>query len=103
MIDALPAGPRSLVAGQAANRTKLLLTTVVVAFAALLWQTGAAAAATTQTVTIASGSPTVVVSGLKKGDTVDVVATLNTSDVNENGEGEPLVLQGALSVTISSY
>lgn len=40
-----------------------------------------------------------------KGDSVTVEATLSTSDPNENGEGEPLILQssGGFSATISNY
>jgi len=48
-----------------------------------------------------SSSPTI-----KAGDTVSVVATLHTTDPNENGEGEPLSVQssgGELSVAIPGY
>jgi hypothetical protein len=66
-----------------------------------------ASAATSSTVTIASGSPTVVVSGLSKGDVVDVQATLSSSDPGEvtEAEVEPLVLQstGGFSFTVPGY
>lgn len=105
MIDSVPTLPGSLVAAQAAKRAGVLLATVVVALALMLWYAGVANAATSQTFTIASGSPTALVSNLNAGDKIDIVATLNTTDVNENGEGEPLVLQssGGFSATIPSY
>jgi hypothetical protein len=58
----------------------------------------------TVTVTIASGSPTQIL-GYNIGDKVHVEATLNTSDVNENGEGEPLVLQAStgFSASVNAY
>src|SRR5262249_22947429 len=39
------------------------------------------------------------------GDDVTITATLNTEDPNENGEGEPLVIQssGGFSATIGDY
>jgi|GEM_PF-5351805 len=59
---------------------------------------------TTITVTIASGSPTQIV-GYNTCDRVDIVATLTTADVNENGEGEPLILRNSsgFSGTLSAY
>jgi hypothetical protein len=71
----------------------------------MLWHATGAHAATSQTYTVASSSPAVLVSGLRAGDKVDIVATLNTTDVNENGEGEPLKLQssGGFAATISAY
>jgi hypothetical protein len=64
-----------------------------------------ALAAASSTVTIASGSPVLVAAGIKKGDVVGIQATLFTDDPNENGEGEPLILQstGGFSLTISAY
>jgi hypothetical protein len=49
---------------------------------------------------VPQSSPTV-----HAGDTVNVVATLSTTDPNENGEGETLVVQstGSFSVTVSTY
>jgi len=59
---------------------------------------------TTVTVTIASGSPIQIVA-YNTGDRVDIVATLSTSDANENGEGEPLILRTStgFSGTVSAY
>ena len=94
------------VSTRATTRAAGLCVTLVVVVAFILFQASGALAATSQTFTVASGSATPLVSGLNAGDKVDIVATLNTSDVNENGEGEPLVLQsssGRLSVTISAY
>lgn len=49
---------------------------------------------------VPQGSPAV-----HAGDTVNVVATLSTSDPNENGEGETLVVQstGGFSATVAIY
>jgi len=61
--------------------------------------------ASAQTSTTISGSSPVPIVGFNAGDTVDIVATLQTTDVNENGEGEPLVLQSStgFSVVVSAY
>jgi hypothetical protein len=58
----------------------------------------------TVTVIIMSGSPVPIIS-YNAGDKVDVTATLSTSDPNENGEGEPLILQSStgFSGTVSAY
>jgi len=57
------------------------------------------------TVTTTGGPTTIAFPGLKVGDTVTVQATLNTTDPNENGEGEPLVIQssGGFSAIVSAY
>jgi hypothetical protein len=62
------------------------------------------AQSTTVTATIDSASP-VPIAGFNTDETVDIVATLNTSDPDENGEGEPLILQSStgFSATVSVY
>jgi hypothetical protein len=87
----------------------VVLVAVAFGFGLGLAQSTRASAATTTTVTVASGSPTVIVSGLSKGDVVDVHATLSTSDPGEIGpdddEPEPLVLQstGGFSWSFQVY
>jgi hypothetical protein len=65
------------------------------------------AAAGTITVTIESGTPVDIPINppLQVGDRVDIQATLTTTDPNENGEGEPLIIQssGGFSATIPEY
>ena len=58
----------------------------------------------TVTATIASDTAVVIVN-FNNGDTVDIVATLTTTDPNENGEGEPIVLQSStgFSGVVSNY
>ncbi len=61
---------------------------------------------TSATVTVTDSSPvTIPITGLHGGDVVTVTATLTTTDANENGEGEPLVVQGSggESVTVPNY
>jgi hypothetical protein len=52
------------------------------------------AAALAQTYTVTSGSPTTLsITNVHAGDTVTLAATLFSGDPNENGEGEPLIVQ----------
>jgi hypothetical protein len=87
----------------------VVLVAVAFGFGLGLAQSTRASAATSATVTVASGSPSVIVSGLSKGDVVDVVATLSTSDPGEIGEAEDepeaLVLQstGGFSWSFQVY
>lgn len=64
------------------------------------------AASTPITTTIATDctSPTTIAT-LHNGDSVSGFATLHTTDPNENGEGEPLILQssGGFGLTIPAY
>src|SRR5581483_5031734 len=55
--------------------------------------------------TSVSGTTDIPLGPIHSGDTVYVTATLNTNDPNEDGEGEPLVLQssGGWSATINTY
>jgi len=56
--------------------------------------------------TIASGSPVDIPLGtVHVGDTISLTAVLTTSDPNENGEGEPLIIQssGGFSRTLNTY
>src|SRR5919201_4475844 len=103
MMDVCGTGPVPHGVTPAVRRAALTLAVVAAAAAAMLWHATGAHAATSQTYTVASSSPAVLVSGLRAGDKVDIVATLNTTDVNENGEGEPLKLQssGGFAATIS--
>ena len=75
-----------------------------IVFGGLLLLSMAAIGQTTVNTTVTSGSLTPLV-GFNMGDTIDIVATLSTSDVNENGEGEPLVLQSStgFSGVVSAY
>ena len=63
-------------------------------------------ASSTVTVTITSGSPVSIIT-LKAGDKVNISATLNSNDPNENSadEGEPLMLQvpGGSSYILKTY
>jgi hypothetical protein len=61
------------------------------------------AAGPTASKTISSGSPTALIN-VVTGDLIDIRARLNTTDPNENGEGEPLVLAGpGFSATLPNY
>jgi hypothetical protein len=75
-----------------------------VVFSVMVYATAAPLFAQSTTVTIASGSPAFVVS-FNAGDAVDIVGTLSTTDVNENGEGEPLIITSTtgFSTTIAAY
>ncbi|HEU4390481.1 MAG TPA: hypothetical protein VFV34_21940, partial [Blastocatellia bacterium] len=87
---------------------KRIITSLVAAFFVANLLAGirpaALAQSTSVTVTIASGSPTTIL-GFNTNDTIDIVATLNTTDPNENGEGEPLILQSStgFSGVVSAY
>jgi hypothetical protein len=87
----------------------VVLVAVAFCFGLGLARSTLASAATTTTVTVASGSPAVIVSGLSKGDVVDVQATLSTSDPGEiteaEDEPEALVLQstGGFSWSFQVY
>src|SRR3954449_3399460 len=87
----------------------VVLVAVALGFGLGLARSTPASAATTTTVTVASGSPAVIVSGLSKGDVVDIQATLSTSDPGEIGEAEDqpeaLVLQstGGFSWSFQVY
>ena len=63
-----------------------------------------ASAQTTTTVVIDSPSP-VVIANFDKGDTLTVSAELDTTDPNENGEGEPLSVYSStgFSCPVSNY
>jgi hypothetical protein len=63
------------------------------------------AAAATVPVTFDSSTPTVIVSGLKKGDVVDFTLVLTSTDPNESGEGEPAQLSstGGYSAVTANY
>jgi len=63
------------------------------------------AAAATVSVTFDSSTPTVIISGLNKGEVVDFTAVLTSTDPNETGEGEPLDLSstGGYSAVVSNY
>jgi hypothetical protein len=90
----------------------VVLVAVAFGFGLGLAQSTRASAATTTTVTVASDSPVVIVSGLSKGDIVDVQATLSTTEPGEVAEStidglppEPLVLQstGGFSFSVPVY
>src|SRR5437588_4754923 len=54
--------------------------------------------------TTVTGFTTIPIPGVHAGDMVSVDAVLNTTDVNENGEGEPLIINtSAGTFTISAY
>jgi hypothetical protein len=54
--------------------------------------------------TTVTGFTTIPIPGVHVGDTVSVDAVLNTTDPNENGEGEPLIINtSAGTFTISAY
>ena len=82
---------------------KLTLSLTMAAFLTLGLEGQAIAAPIQQTVTV-GGVSTIIIS-YNAGDTVDIVATLNTVDPNENGEGEPLQLQSTtgFAATVSNY
>lgn len=63
------------------------------------------AIATPVTVTVGSSSTNTAISNVKAGDTINIEATLFSSDPNENGENEPLVVNssGGFSTTIGNY
>jgi hypothetical protein len=63
------------------------------------------AAALAQTYTVTSGSPTTLsITNVHAGDTVTLAATLFSGDPNENGEGEPLIVQlPGGSFTVAAY
>jgi hypothetical protein len=86
-------------------RRILPVTVVTAALAATAAVQALPASAASFTATVTSSSPTVIVSGLKKGDVVVIAATLNSTDPNESGEGEPLVLKstGGYSKTFPEY
>lgn len=56
-------------------------------------------------VLIQSGTPQTVISGLFAGDRVELTVQLTTSDPNENGEGEPLVItsSGGFQASVPTY
>src|SRR5215467_2278940 len=78
---------------------------LVVALVSLMLLMGPLALATPITVTTTGAPTTIAFPGVKAGDTLTVQATLNTTDPNENGEGEPLVIQssGGFSAIVSAY
>ncbi len=56
--------------------------------------------------TTITDSGTISLPTVHKGDTINIEATLRTNDVNENGEGEPLIIKSSssgFSATISKY
>ncbi len=55
--------------------------------------------------TTIGGSGSISTPVIHKGDTINIEATLSTTDPNENGEGEPLTVQSSsgFSFTISEY
>jgi hypothetical protein len=56
------------------------------------------------TVTLDSASPVTIPLSFNSGDTVTVSAILTTTDPNEDGEGEPLVISGpGCSSTVAAY
>jgi hypothetical protein len=63
------------------------------------------AAAATVPVTFDSSTPTVIVSGLNKGEVVDFTAVLTSTDPDETGEGEPLNLSSTsgYSAVVTNY
>ncbi|HKF54664.1 MAG TPA: post-COAP-1 domain-containing protein [Blastocatellia bacterium] len=80
-------------------------TIMAVGLASLMLLMGPLALATPITVTTTGAPTTIAFPGVKAGDTLTVQATLNTTDPNENGEGEPLVIQssGGFSAIVSAY
>ena len=78
---------------------------LVVGLVSVMLLLGPLALATPITVTTTGAPTTIAFPGIKAGDTVTVQATLNTTDPNENGEGEPLVIQssGGFSAIVSAY
>src|SRR5215469_946761 len=78
---------------------------MVVALVSTMMLAGPLALATPITVTTTGAPTTIAFPGVKVGDTLTVQATLNTTDPNENGEGEPLVISssGGFSAIVSAY
>ncbi|MEN3369059.1 MAG: large repetitive protein [Verrucomicrobiota bacterium] len=79
-----------------------LIATVSLALGGL--QTVIAAGPATS-VLIQSGTPQTVISGLFVGDKVEITVQLTTNDLNENGEGEPVVIfsSGGFLVVLGTY
>src|SRR5215471_17629092 len=78
---------------------------LVVVLASVMLLLGPLTLAAPITVTTTGAPTTIAFPGVKAGDTITVQATLNTTDPNENGEGEPLVIQssGGFSAIVSAY
>jgi hypothetical protein len=63
------------------------------------------AAGPATSVLIQSGTPQTVISGLFVGDKAEITVQLTTNDLNENGEGEPVVIfsSGGFLVVLGTY